>query len=60
MNKFQSLLANIHVTFEAIEEMQQAERLSFAQVYQAYLYTTAMWNTTHPNNPALILTNITN
>jgi hypothetical protein len=51
MDKFQSLLANIHVTFEAIEEMPQAERLSFAQVYQGCLLTTAKWNTMHPNNP---------
>jgi len=33
MDRFQSLLANIHITFEAIEEVPQAERLSFAQVY---------------------------
>ena len=32
MDRFQSLLANIHITFEAIEEVPQAERLSFAQV----------------------------
>ena len=52
MDRFQSLLANIHITFEAIEEAPQAERLSFTQVYQSCLYTAAKWNTTHPNNPA--------
>jgi len=40
MDRFQSLLANIYITFEAIEEVPQAERLSFAQVYQSCLYTT--------------------
>ena len=43
MDRFQSLLANIHVAFEAIKEMPQAERLSFAQVNQACLYTTVKW-----------------
>ena len=52
MDRFQSLLANIHITFEAIEEIPQAERLSFAQVYQSCLYTRAKWNIAHPNNPA--------
>ena len=52
MDRFQSLLANIHITFEAIEEVPQAERLSFTQVYQSCLYTAAKWKTAHPNNPA--------
>ena len=52
MDRLQSLLANIHITFEAIEEIPQAEGLSFAQVYQSCLYTTAKWNIAHPNNPA--------
>jgi len=52
MDRFQSLLANIHITFEAIEEVPPAERLSFTQVYQSCLYTAAKWNITHPNNPA--------
>jgi hypothetical protein len=52
MDRFQSLLANIHITFEAIEEVPQAERLSFTQVYQSCLYTAAKWNTTHPNSSA--------
>ena len=51
MDRFQSLLANIHITFEAIEEVPQAERLSFTQVYQSCLYTAAKWKTAHPNNP---------
>ena len=32
MDRFQSLLANIHITFEAIEEIPQAERLSIPVV----------------------------
>ena len=52
MDRLQSLLANIHITFEAIEEIPQAEGLSFAQVYQSCLYTTAKWKIAHPNNPA--------
>jgi hypothetical protein len=51
MDRFQSLLANIHVTFEAIKEMPQAQRLSFAQVNQACLYTTVKWTIAHPNKP---------
>ena len=59
MDRLQSLLANIHITLLAIEEIPLAieeiplaERLSFAQVYQSCLYTTAKRNIAHPNNPA--------
>ena len=62
MNRFQSLLANIHVTFEAIKEMPQAERLSVAQVNQACLYTTVKWTIqtyaykpTHSNHLMVLL-----
>ena len=47
-----TFMDRLHITFEAIEEIPQAERLSFAQVYQSCLYTRAKWNIAHPNNPA--------
>jgi len=45
-DRVQTLLANIHTTFEALDEVPIADRLSFEQVYQACLYDQPEWDTT--------------
>jgi len=51
MDRVQTLLANIHVTFEALDEVPAENRLSFEQVYLACLYDEQQWYHTYPNNP---------
>jgi len=51
MDRVQTLLANIHVTFEALDEFPVEDRLSFEQVYQACLYDEPQWDLAFPNNP---------